>query len=78
MKIIFDPEDLKNLPVSIDPDILGGTPVFTGSRVPIEALWGNLAEGATLEEFLEWFPTVTREQAQAVMRFGFRALSRAA
>ena len=78
MKIVFDNEDLKALPVSVDPDILGGKPVFAGTRVPLEALWNNLADGATLDEFLEWFPTVSREQATAALRFTFRRLGEAA
>jgi uncharacterized protein (DUF433 family) len=78
MRIVFDREDLKALPVSVDPDVLGGKPVFAGTRVPLEALWGNLADGATLEEFLEWFPTVSRQQAEAVLRYAFRTLAHAA
>jgi uncharacterized protein (DUF433 family) len=78
MKILLDPEDLQKLPVTVNPEILGGRPVFTGTRVPIDALWNNLGDGATLDEFLDWFPTVTREQAEAVLRFGCRALAEAA
>src|SRR6202790_1704465 len=48
-----------------DPDILGGTPVFRGTRVPLQALFDSLEGGETLEEFLEGFPTVTREMAIA-------------
>ena len=78
MRIVFDSEDLKALPVSVDPEVLGGKPVFAGTRVPVEALWNNMADGATLDEFLEWFPTVAREQAEAVLRYAFRTLARAA
>ena len=46
-----------------DPDILGGTPVFRGTRVPFQALLDYLEGGQTLDEFLEDFPTVTRETA---------------
>jgi uncharacterized protein (DUF433 family) len=46
-----------------DPDILGGTPVFRGTRVPIQALFDYLEGGESLEEFLEGFPTVSREAA---------------
>jgi uncharacterized protein (DUF433 family) len=46
-----------------DPDILGGTPVFRGTRVPIQNLFDYLEGGETLEEFLEGFPTVSREAA---------------
>lgn len=56
----------KNL-VEIDPEKLSGTPVFYGTRVPIQNLFDCLAEGESLDEFLDQFPTVTREQAQAVL-----------
>jgi uncharacterized protein (DUF433 family) len=75
MKIVLDPEDYHRLPVTVDPEILGGKPVFTGTRVPVDALWNNLADGATLDEFLEWFPTVPREDAEALLRFGYRSLA---
>ena len=48
-------------------DILGGTPVFRGTRVPVSALLDNLAAGLTLDEFLENFPTVSRQQALEVL-----------
>lgn len=48
-----------------DPEILGGTPVFVGTRVPVETLMEWLRGGYTLEEFLDNFPTVRREQATA-------------
>lgn len=78
MKVILEDEDLKALPVTVDPEILGGRPVFAGTRVPLDALWKNMADGASLDEFLEWFPTVSREQAEAVMQFAFRTLGEAA
>jgi uncharacterized protein (DUF433 family) len=46
-----------------DPDILGGTPVFRGTRVPFQAMLDYLEGGQTLAEFLDDFPTVTREAA---------------
>jgi uncharacterized protein (DUF433 family) len=46
-----------------DPEILGGTPVFRGTRVPFQALLDYLEGGETLDEFLDDFPTVTRERA---------------
>lgn len=49
--------------ISRDPDILGGTPVFRGTRVPFQALIDYLEGGQTLDEFLDDFPTVTREAA---------------
>ena len=45
------------------PEILGGTPVFMGTRVPVQALIDYFEEGKSLDEFLEDFPTVTREQS---------------
>jgi uncharacterized protein (DUF433 family) len=50
-----------------DPDILGGTPVFVGTRVPVHNLVDYLAAGDTLNEFLGDFPTVRREQAKAFL-----------
>jgi uncharacterized protein (DUF433 family) len=50
-----------------DPEIMHGTPVFRGTRVPIEALFDYLEGGETLEEFLEGFPTVSREMAVAAL-----------
>ena len=50
-----------------DPDILGGTPVFIGTRVPFQTLIDYLKAGDPLAEFLDNFPTVTREQAVAAL-----------
>ena len=50
-----------------DPDILGGTPVFTGTRVPVDSLIQHLKHGKRLEEFLDDFPSVRREQAEAFL-----------
>lgn len=50
-----------------DPDVLGGTPVFSGTRVPIETLFDHLEAGVSLDEFLEDFPTVSRDQAVALL-----------
>ncbi len=50
-----------------DPEILGGTPVFRGTRVPVESLFDHLAKSIPLDEFLDDFPTVSREQAVAVL-----------
>ena len=49
--------------ITVDPDILGGTPVFKGTRVPVRTLFEYLGRNYTLEEFLECFPSVTREMA---------------
>jgi uncharacterized protein (DUF433 family) len=58
---------MKSELVTIDPEILGGTPVFAGTRVPIESLFDHLESGVTLGEFLDDFPSVTGEQAVQVL-----------
>jgi uncharacterized protein (DUF433 family) len=50
-----------------DPEILGGTPVFVGTRVPVTTLLDYLESGDSLDEFLDQFPTVSREQAVAAL-----------
>jgi uncharacterized protein (DUF433 family) len=57
-----------------DPEILGGTPVFRGTRVPFHALLDYLEGGQTLDEFLDDFPTVTREAAIAALELAKSAL----
>ena len=56
---------------------VSGAWVFQGTRVPVEALFENLGAGARLEEFLEWFPGVTRAQAEAVLEHASRSLASA-
>lgn len=51
------------------PGKVSGAWVFQGTRVPVKALFENLEGGATVDQFLEWFPGVTREQALAVLKF---------
>lgn len=53
--------------VSVDPEVMSGTPVFTGTRVPVKNLLDYLAAGDPLERFLEHFPSVRREQAVAAL-----------
>lgn len=53
--------------INRDPEILGGTPVFMGTRVPVQTLIDYLEGGETLDEFLDNFPSVSREQAKAVL-----------
>ena len=55
-----------------DPGILGGKPVFHGTRLPVQSLFDYLADGLSLDYFLETFPSVTREQAAAVLRCGWQ------
>ena len=51
------------------PDRVSGVWVFHGTRVPVAALFENLRDGATIEEFLEWFPGVQREQVESVLNY---------
>jgi uncharacterized protein (DUF433 family) len=60
--------------VHSDPQIMGGTPVFVGTRVPVQTLLVYFEKGETLEEFLDNFPTVSREQAVAFLEEAGRAL----
>ncbi len=60
--------------VQMDPEILGGTPVFVGTRVPVKALLDYLEGGHRLDDFLDDFPTVTREQAVAALEEGIQLL----
>ena len=58
-----------------DPDILGGTPVFVGTRVPFRNLIDYLERGHSLDEFLDEFPSVSRDQAVAALEAAHEALS---
>jgi uncharacterized protein (DUF433 family) len=58
-----------------DPEILGGTPVFVGTRVPIKNLFDYLEAGDSLDEFLTSFPSVTREQAVATLELAREVLA---
>jgi uncharacterized protein (DUF433 family) len=56
------------------PEKLNGAWVFKGTRVPVKALFENLEDGARVDDFLEWFPGVTREQVEAVLAHAERSL----
>jgi len=56
-------------------DRLGGAWVFKGTRVPVKALFENIEGGATVDEFVEWFEGVTREQAVAVLEHAEKSLA---
>ena len=58
---------VKPVVVHVDPEILGGTPVFVGTRVPAKTLFDYLEAGDPLDEFLADFPSVSREQAVAAL-----------
>lgn len=78
MNLVIDDKELKYLPITIDPEVVSGVPVFKGTRVPVEALLTNLEAGLSLDEFLENFPTVTRQQAIQVLEFSKATLLRLA
>jgi len=56
-------------------DRLSGAWTFKGTRVPVKALFENLEDGATVEQFLEWFPGVTRRQVEAVLEHAAQSLT---
>ena len=58
--------------ITISPAILAGTPVFKGTRVPIESMFDHLEGGASLDEFMEDFPSVSREQAAKALALADR------
>jgi len=76
MALIIEEDAIDSLPITIDPEIVSGTPVFKGTRVPVEALLDNLAAGVSLDEFLDNFPSVAREQALAVLKFSNQTLEK--
>ncbi|HLA74432.1 MAG TPA: DUF433 domain-containing protein [Gammaproteobacteria bacterium] len=53
--------------ISCSPDVMGGAPVFAGTRVPVQTLFDYLESGETIDDFLEGFPSVTRAQVVAVL-----------
>lgn len=60
--------------ITVDPEILGGTPVFRGTRVPVNTFFEYLENDYSLEEFLECFPSVTRDLARQVLERSEHAL----
>ena len=56
-----------SLIISASPEIMGGTPVFAGTRVPVQTLLDYLKAGESINDFLDGFPTVTREQVIALL-----------
>lgn len=59
------------------PDRVSGAWTFAGTRVPVKALFENLEGGATVDDFLQWFPGVARQQVNAVLEHAARSLSEA-
>ncbi len=78
MSLVIDEAELRQLPITVDAAIVSGAPVFRGTRVPVDALIENLEAGLSLDEFLENFPTVRREQAVQVLELWRRTLRRIA
>jgi len=66
----------ETLPVHSDPEIMGGVPVFIGTRVPARTLFDYLADGNNLDEFLDNFPSVSREQAIQLLEHSAESLPR--
>jgi uncharacterized protein (DUF433 family) len=54
--------------ITQNPNVMSGAPCFAGTRVPVATLFANLNDGATLYQFVEWFPGVTLEQVKAVLQ----------
>jgi len=67
--VIMNAQELQGI-IHSDPEIMGGTPVFVGTRVPLQNLIDYLEGGESVEDFLEAFPTVKREQVIAVIEAG--------
>jgi len=66
--------NLKDI-ISIDTEVLGGQTVFKGTRVPVETLFDHLEAGVTIDGFLEDFPSVTKEQAIALLDYANKLLN---
>jgi len=69
---------LRRVPISVDSEVRGGEPCFTGTRVPVSSLFVNLEGGVSLDEYLDAFPAVKRAQALAVLECGHHAALQAA
>lgn len=67
-------QESKASAIVIDPEIMGGEPVFRGTRVPVASLFEHLESGCSLDEFLDWFPTVTQQVAVEVLMEAHRKL----
>ena len=65
LPLTYPPE----VPIWVDPERLSGAPCFNGTRVPVDSLFTNLEGGVSLDEYLDCFPDVTREQAVAVLEY---------
>lgn len=63
-----------DVPIWVDPERMSGAPCFYGTRVPIESLFVNIEGGVSLDEWLDAFPSVTREQAVAVLEYAHQSM----
>ena len=61
--------------INIDPETMGGTPVFTGTRVPVQALFDYIESGEMLDEFLENFPSVKKDLAIQVLEMASKTIT---
>jgi uncharacterized protein (DUF433 family) len=66
--------DVKNY-ISIDKEVLGGVPVFMGTRVPVESLFWHLEKGVSIDLFLEDFPSVKKEQVVAILEIAGKIMT---
>jgi uncharacterized protein (DUF433 family) len=73
-KLMLEVKIMQNSIVNKDPEILGGTPVFTGTRVPVRILFEHLEAGERLDDFLDSFPTVTRDQATQLLDLAMKQI----
>jgi len=76
MTLTLEEEQISQLPITCDPEIMSGATVFSGTRVPVTALLDNIEAGLTLDEFLDNFPTVSREQAVQVLEYFKETITR--
>ncbi len=60
--------------INIDPEVMGGTPVFRGTRVPVQSLIDHIEGNIPIEEFLDDFPSVSRDQAVALLEVAFTSV----
>jgi uncharacterized protein (DUF433 family) len=65
---------MNSIHITQNPNVMSGAPCFAGTRVPVATLFDNLKDGATLNQFVEWFPGVTLEQVKVVLKESQQAL----
>ena len=66
-RVLSENEGMQEVLITRDPEVMHGTPVFRGTRVPVQTLFDYLENGDSLDDFLEGFPTVSRELAVQVL-----------